>query len=173
MLYCGTDDDEVKKFETSLCGRFNLDLMGQAHQNLWARFSQLSTLKLWHKNQPKQILFVQSQEVFGNSKMQERYKHHTTPLPPVFPLSVDDCSINKEASKTLNSEYKIIIFLSHHDMNKLHFEMLSGQHLLNGAPLKQMLISQNLTSNILCYCFSDSSWNNDQDTWYSAWSSRS
>jgi hypothetical protein len=46
MLYFGTDSGEVLWFEQALKGRFNLELMGQAHWYLATRINQLSNFDI-------------------------------------------------------------------------------------------------------------------------------
>jgi hypothetical protein len=46
MLYYGTDDNDVKRFEELLKQRFNVEFMGQAHWYLATRINQLNNFDI-------------------------------------------------------------------------------------------------------------------------------
>jgi hypothetical protein len=79
MLYFGTDSGEVLWFEQSLKGRFNLELMGQAHWYLATRINQLSNFDI----KLDQSRYCQSliKKYLDTAGTKRDVTTHTTPLP--------------------------------------------------------------------------------------------
>jgi hypothetical protein len=72
MLYIGTDEAETQQFEQALKGRFNLELLGQAHWYLATRINKLSNLDI--RVGSEQILSGNLEKIPGHS----RYKMQST-----------------------------------------------------------------------------------------------
>jgi hypothetical protein len=105
MLYFGTCDLEVMKFEEDLKKRFNLELMGFAHWYLATRINQMVSYDIeLDQSRYCQSIVCKYLDTTGTKKV---LCFQTTPLPSDFIPSVADCSVDEDTSNQLAIEYNI------------------------------------------------------------------
>jgi hypothetical protein len=107
MLYFGTDNGELIPCEQALKGRFNLELLGQAHWYLSTRIHQLSNFDIeLDQSRYCQSLFQKYLEMAGTEK---EIAKHTIPFPSGFVPSIKDLSQDEQTAEKLDQEYNIDI----------------------------------------------------------------
>jgi hypothetical protein len=105
MLYFGTCDLEVMKFEEALKKRFNLELMGFAHWYLATCINQMASYNIeLGQSRYCQSIVRKYLDTAGRKKI---LSFHPMPLPSNFIPSVADCAVDEVTSKQLSIEYNI------------------------------------------------------------------
>jgi len=104
MLYYGTSAETLKRFETELKARFDLDLMGQAQWYLATRITQHANFDITVDQSRYCTSLVKRYLDKAGCKNVTRV--HVTPLPLDFVPTIDDLAKDEAASLVLQEEYQ-------------------------------------------------------------------
>jgi len=105
MLYYGTSAETLKRFETELKARFDLDLMGQAQWYLATRITQHANFDITVDQSRYCTSLVKRYLDKAGCKNVTRV--HVTPLPLDFVPTIDDLAKDEAASLVLQEEYNL------------------------------------------------------------------